>query len=109
MHSQLKQWLRQVFRRSTLQRQRRPSRPLGVEALESRTLPAAVLSVTPISWNVVGLDSNNVNAGPNHYLVGARVTNTGDTTATNVRASYTWDSSNALINLLSPPNQSVAA
>ena len=29
--------------------------------------------------------------------------------ATIVRASYTWDSSNALINLLSPPNQSVAA
>src|SRR5689334_18691046 len=39
---------------------------------------AASLSITPITWNIIGLDSNNVNVGPNHFPVGARVCNTGD-------------------------------
>ena len=39
---------------------------------------AATLTVTPITWNVIGLDSNDVNVGPNHFPVGARVCNTGD-------------------------------
>lgn len=81
--------------------------PPFVEWLEERTLPAALLAVTPISWNVIGLDSNNVNAGPNRFLVGARVTNTGDTTATNVQVDYAWDSNNTLINLESRPGQSI--
>ena len=29
------------------------------------------------TWNVIGLDSNNVNVGPNRFPVGARVCNTG--------------------------------
>ena len=33
---------------------------------------AATLTVTPITWDVIGLDSNNVNVGPNLYLVGVR-------------------------------------
>ncbi len=60
---------------------------------------AAVLTVTPITWNVVGLDSNNVNVGPNHFPVGARICNTGDAAATNVKAVIVWDSSNSYINL----------
>ena len=59
---------------------------------------AAALTVTPITWNIVGLDSNNVNVGPNHFPIGARVCNTGDTAATNVTATFVWDSANALIN-----------
>lgn len=59
---------------------------------------AAVLTVTPITWNVIGLDSNNVNVGPNHFPIGARVCNTGDTASTNVTANFVWDSANALIN-----------
>ncbi|HEY3321173.1 MAG TPA: Ig-like domain-containing protein, partial [Planctomycetota bacterium] len=54
-------------------------------------LPAATLTVEPISWDVVGLDSNNVNAGPNLYLVGVRVTNTGGGTATNVVGTFNWE------------------
>src|SRR5829696_1607875 len=60
---------------------------------------AASLSVTPITWNIIGLDSNNVNVGPNHFPVGARVCNTGDAVATNVKSSFVWDSNDPYINL----------
>lgn len=59
--------------------------------LQAHVSAAAVLSVTPISWNVIGLDSNNVSVGPNRYPVGARVCNTGDAAATNVKASIFLD------------------
>ena len=59
----------------------------------------AGLSVTPTSWNVIGLDSNNVNSGPNVFQVGARTCNTGGAPVTNVSASFFWDSANSFINL----------
>lgn len=37
---------------------------------------APTLSMT--TWNVIGLDSNNVNVGPNEFMVGIRVTANGD-------------------------------
>jgi len=49
------------------------------------------LSVTPLTWNVIGLDSNNVSVGPNHFPVGTRVCNTGAEAATNVTATFVWD------------------
>lgn len=58
---------------------------------------AAVLSFpntqyTPgLGWDVVGLDSNNVTAGPNEFAKGVRVCNTGDATATNLVVSWLWD------------------
>ncbi len=57
-----------------------------------------VLTIAPITWNVVGLDSNDVNAGPNNFPVGARVCNTGDATATNVASSFVWVSSDPYVN-----------
>ncbi|MFM8424846.1 MAG: hypothetical protein ACKOBL_06685, partial [Chloroflexota bacterium] len=51
---------------------------------------AASLTITPITWNVVGLDSNNVNVGPNLFPVGARVCNTGNAQATNVSSQFVW-------------------
>ncbi|HEX8227913.1 MAG TPA: hypothetical protein VF826_01225, partial [Chloroflexia bacterium] len=62
---------------------------------------AAALSITPISWDVIGLDSNKVTDGPNIYMVGARVCNTGDAAATNVVVSFVWDTANSYINLAS--------
>ena len=59
---------------------------------------ATTLTVTPITWNIIGLDSNNVNVGPNQFPVGARVCNIGAAVATNVVATFVWDSTNALIN-----------
>lgn len=70
---------------------------------------AAQLTITPLTWNVIGLDSNDVSTGPDTFPVGARVCNTGDTAATNVVSNYVWDSANANINLLagSPSTLSV--
>jgi uncharacterized repeat protein (TIGR01451 family) len=59
----------------------------------------AGLTVTPTSWNVVGLDSNNPNIGPDTYQIGARVCNTGGTAVTNIVGDFVWDSSNVFINL----------
>lgn len=59
----------------------------------------AQLTITPITWNILGLDSNRVNDGPNVFPVGARVCNTGATALNNVVATFIWDSSNTYINL----------
>lgn len=42
------------------------------------TAPPPAGNPPPITWNVIGLDSNTVNGGPNLLLVRARVCNTGD-------------------------------
>ncbi len=66
---------------------------------QSTVSAAAVLTINPITWNIVGLDSNNVNVGPNNFPVGARVCNTGDAVAANVSSSFVWDSADPYINL----------
>jgi uncharacterized repeat protein (TIGR01451 family) len=62
----------------------------------------AGITITPTSWNVVGLDSNNVNTGPNSFQTGARVCNTGGAAVTNVLTAMVWDSTNANINVSGP-------
>jgi uncharacterized repeat protein (TIGR01451 family) len=62
----------------------------------------AGLTITPTTWNVIGLDSNNPNAGPASYPVGVRVCNTGGAAVTNVTGTFTWDTSNTFINLTGP-------
>jgi len=52
---------------------------------------AAVLNIQPITWNVIGLDSNKVTDGPDLFQVGARVCNIGDQEATNVTVSFIRD------------------
>lgn len=53
------------------------------------------LTITPITWNVIGLDSNNVAVGPNNFPVGARVCNSG-APVTNLTATFYWDDGNDL-------------
>ena len=62
----------------------------------------AALTIAKSSWNVIGLDSNNVNSGPNTFPVAAVVCNTGPSDATNLTTTFVWDSSNALLNLTGP-------
>src|SRR5687768_1503802 len=57
------------------------------------------LTVTPLTWNIVGLDSNNPATGPNRFPVGARVCNAGAIGFNDVTAVFTWDSLNQYINL----------
>ncbi len=59
----------------------------------------AALNITPVSWNVVGLDSNNPLTGPDTYQIGARVCNTGGAPVSNLVGTFIWDSSNAFVNL----------
>ncbi|WP_417915701.1 beta strand repeat-containing protein, partial [Candidatus Electronema sp. JM] len=60
--------------------------------LYSSALAAANLTVTPITWGVIGLDSNNVTVGPNDFPVGVRVCNTSTTeTANNVKSGFVFD------------------
>ncbi|MCE1252325.1 MAG: carboxypeptidase regulatory-like domain-containing protein, partial [Anaerolineae bacterium] len=62
---------------------------------------AGGLTVTPITWNVVGLDSNNVNVGPNNFPVGVEVCNDTGSPVNNVQSYFYWDSSDPYINLRS--------
>jgi len=59
----------------------------------------AGLTITPVSWNVIGLDSNNPSVGPDTYQIGARVCNTGGTAVSNLVGTFVWDSSNTFVNL----------
>ena len=73
---------------------------------------APILTVEPIAWDVVGLDSNGAADpdGPNKYPVGARVCNVGDAVANNVTADFVWDSVNVYVDLVqdSPSSLTVA-
>jgi len=74
--------------------------------------PAAAvvtLTIRPITWNVVGLDSNKVSSGPDTFPVGARVCDTGDTAAAAVVSNIVWDTTNAFINLVGPSSLSLAS
>ncbi|MCA1594470.1 MAG: hypothetical protein LC754_17955 [Acidobacteria bacterium] len=67
----------------------------------------AQLSVTPVTWNVIGLDSNNPNTGPDTFQVGARACNTGGATLNNLAGTFFWDSLNPYVNLSGPITNSV--
>jgi len=60
------------------------------QSCNQATPPA--LCIDPISWNVIGLDSNKAippnSDGPDTFMVGARACNTGATTLTNIVATY---------------------
>lgn len=71
------------------------------------------LCIDPVSWNVIGLDSNKAvppnNDGPDTFMVGARACNNGATTLTNVVATYnTVGAVNPNINLADNSTLSVA-
>ena len=70
----------------------------GLSLLVTSTAYGAVtLTVSPITWNIIGLDSNSPATGPYRFPVGARVCSSAATT--NVLVSWVWDSSNVNINL----------
>lgn len=98
---------------------------LGLSVFPLCADAATNLTIAPISWNVIGLDSNNVDVGPNHFPVGARVCNGGGSSTTLTQVKFIWDdglgiytssaSADAYINLRDGttdtllPNQSLAA
>lgn len=64
-------------------------------ALGAPVAAFAALSVTPITWNVVGLDSNTPATGPRNFPVGERICST--TASGPVTATLAWDSANPYI------------
>lgn len=85
---------------------------LALSGVTLGALPAIAapsLTIQPIGWNVVGLDSNKVADGPNQYLNGARVCNVGDTAATNVTATFVKDGGSSFINLIGGNTLSIAS
>ena len=73
----------------------------GIEAQSCGGATPPALCIDPLSWNVIGLDSNKpATEGPDTFMVGARACNRGTTTLTNVVATYnTVGAVNPLINL----------
>jgi LPXTG-motif cell wall-anchored protein len=61
---------------------------------------AAGLTITPIEWNVVGLDSNNPADGPHSFSNGVSVCNTGSTDVPDLVTTWLWDSGSSAISLL---------
>ena len=59
---------------------------------------AGPLTISPLGWNVVGLDSNNTSQGPNQFPIGAKVCNTGDDPVDDLDVTWDWTSSDAYIN-----------
>ncbi|HEX8337218.1 MAG TPA: hypothetical protein VF621_10850, partial [Pyrinomonadaceae bacterium] len=59
----------------------------------------AQLTIRTVTWDIIGLDSNNPSIGPNTFQVGSRVCNTGATTLDNIVGNFVWDSLNVYVNL----------
>jgi len=66
-------------------------------SLVAPVVAQAALTATPLTWNVIGLDSNRPASGPQYFPVGARVCSTANTS--NVSVTFNWDSANTYINL----------
>lgn len=68
-------------------------------------------TLTALSWDDIGLDSNDVTTGPNVYEIGIRACNTGVTTAPTVTATWTWTNigrTRTGVAIASPPGPYVA-
>lgn len=83
------------------------SEPKGQEKKKVRAA-ALALTIETITWDVIGLDSNDVSTGPNVYPVGVRVCATGGTVS-DITVVLTWDTANAYVQLLTAPTQSIAS
>src|SRR5687767_10288806 len=69
----------------------------------------ATLTVTPITWNVIGLDKDDLNAGPNEYPVGVRVCNTGTAAVNNISVSFDWTgTANNNLSVVNPVAQTIS-
>lgn len=61
--------------------------PHGVQEAQA----APDLTVTPLTWNIIGLDSNRPADGPRHFPVGARVCSEGEATSGPVVVDFIWN------------------
>ena len=81
-----------------------PSDPSDPNLYGIANFQMGTLTLTKGSWDTIGLDSNNVNTGPDHFMVQIHVTNNAAVTAQNVVATFAFTSPNA--NIILDPNES---
>ncbi|MGE3298640.1 MAG: hypothetical protein AB7I68_14995, partial [Porticoccaceae bacterium] len=60
---------------------------------------SAALSIQPIAWNIIGLDSNNVTVGPNRFPGAARVCTDATPSNGNITVTWNWTSADPFIDL----------
>ncbi|MCC6616139.1 MAG: DUF11 domain-containing protein [Anaerolineae bacterium] len=72
---------------------------LGLSATQRALAQSTVLSIEPITWNVVGLDSNSPATGPQDFPVGAEVCNISGATVNAITVTFAWTTANAYIDL----------
>ena len=60
---------------------------------------AAALSIEPIAWNIIGLDSNNVTVGPNRFPGAARVCTDAAPSNGPITVTWNWTSADPFIDL----------
>jgi uncharacterized repeat protein (TIGR01451 family) len=82
---------------------------LIVPITQSPAQAAPILSLNMISWGVIGLDSNDVDAGPNTFAEGARLCNTGTSSADDLTGTFVWDSANAYVSIYGLSSLSVSS
>jgi|GEM_PF-700632 len=63
---------------------------------------APILSIEPLTWNIIGLDDEDMNSGPNTYPIGARVCNSGDEAAQALLFTLVWEEENLNISQIGP-------
>lgn len=66
----------------------------GLEPVLAPVMPAEAapaLTITGITWDVVGLDGNGVDVGPNNLQVGARACKQGEAPTIGVTFAFGWD------------------
>ena len=69
----------------------------GIAFGASSVQAAGALTVTPIGWGIVGLDSNRVTDGPDQFPAGVQVCNTTSADMPNTSLTWAWTTANAYI------------
>ncbi len=64
----------------------------SLTALLLASSEAAADSIIPSTWNIIGLDSNAPNLGPNRFPAGAKICS--GSAVTNVQVNFNWEDSN---------------
>ena len=89
---------------------------LALLGLALWTLPGAApahaapsLTVETITWNVIGLDSNDVATGPATYPLGVRICNHGTSPATLTTATFVWTTASTAVDLDGPATLALGA
>jgi hypothetical protein len=79
-----------------------PAIAVGLETVLAPVMPAEAapaLTITRLTWDVVGLDGNGVDVGPNNLQVGARACKQGEAPTIGVTFAFGWDTTERSVSL----------